>query len=89
VAERRGYKNGPEDTFARAAREAGWFVTKRGWPDFFCVREDTGEVMLVEVKPGAGSSLKLSQQRIYDALRAAGVNVRLWSPERGFHDDEP
>lgn len=77
------YRNEAEQKFAETARQNGWFVTKRGWPDFFCVHED-GSIMLVEVKPYEHSRPKLSQQRILDALGEAGVDVRVWNPQSGF-----
>ena len=65
------YKNKPEDLFAEMAREMGWSLTKRGWPDFFCVNQ-RGEPCVVEVKP---KSLRPThdQYRVMLALHRAGI----------------
>ena len=47
----RDYLNTAEKRFAQAAREHGWAVSKRGWPDFLCFKD--GELIAVEVKDAA------------------------------------
>jgi hypothetical protein len=43
-------KNKTEGAFFDAATTKGWIVSKKGWPDFFCLHPD-GSVMVVETKP--------------------------------------
>lgn len=62
----------------------GWKVTKRGWPDFFCVRG--GEVCAVEVKPSASCPLKQNQLAVMGMLSAKGIKCFKWSPDGGFEE---
>lgn len=62
----------------------GWKVTKRGWPDFFCVRD--GEFCAVEVKPSKASTLKRNQLAVMGMLSAKGVKCFMWSPDGGFEE---
>jgi hypothetical protein len=75
--------NAAERAFYEAARARGWEVSKRGWPDFFCIREG-GEVALVEVKPHADRGLKTEQSAVLRALARYGVPCYRWSPDGGF-----
>lgn len=68
-------------------KSTGWTVTKRGWPDFFCVNA-AGEVCAVEVKPHSWNRLKREQLAVARALKAAGIAVYKWSPDGGFTDPE-
>lgn len=65
-------------------RENGWTPTKRGWPDFFCVRGN--EVCAVEVKRSKRAALKQNQLVIMGILSAAGIRCFLWSPDGGFEE---
>lgn len=70
-------------------RAQGWFVTKRGWPDFILWRED--ELLVVEVKPKRLNSypkVGKKQQFVLDVLRRHGIPVKVWSPDIGFWDGE-
>ena len=62
----------------------GWKVTKRGWPDFFCVRG--GEICAVEVKPRKDQPLKRNQLAVMGMLSAKGVRCFKWSPDGGFEE---
>lgn len=42
-------KNKVERAFYDAASSKGWIVSKKGWPDFFCIHPD-GKVMVAETK---------------------------------------
>ena len=75
------YKNRAEQAFATAAREEGWLVTKRGYPDFICYRGE--ELMLVEVKCRNGR-LKSDQLLLMNSLGKRGIKCYKWSPERNF-----
>lgn len=75
-------KNAAERAFFEAARAKGWEVCKRGWPDFFCVRN--GEIALVEVKPYYYTDLKHEQSAVMKAMAAYGVPCFIWSPDAGF-----
>lgn len=65
-------------------RENGWTPTKRGWPDFFCIKGD--QVCAVEVKPTRNCTLKRNQLVIMGALSAKGIRCFLWSPDGGFEE---
>lgn len=62
----------------------GWTVTKRGWPDFFCVKD--GAICAVEVKPKKTSKLKQNQIAIMGELSAKGIRCFMWSPDGGFEE---
>lgn len=68
---RESYRNEHEGRFADHAREQGWEVTKRGWPDFLCRLPD-GRIVAVEVKP-PGRGLKRTQREVFKILSAAGI----------------
>lgn len=65
-------------------RDKGWTPTKRGWPDFFCVKGD--QVCAVEVKPSKSQALKRNQIIIMGALSAKGIRCFLWFPDGGFEE---
>jgi hypothetical protein len=73
-----GYpSNGPECQLFIHAKRQGWRVSKRGWPDFFCI-SPAGKVVMVEVKPwseklGRFQLLKREQTLIMDYFSALGV----------------
>lgn len=77
-------KNEAEGKCFDLLRRNGWKVTKRGWPDFFCVRG--GEVCAVEVKPSKSCALKKNQLVIMGLLSAKGIRCFLWSPDGGFEE---
>lgn len=60
----------------------GWTVTKRGWPDFFCIKGD--EICAVEVKPRASTPLKPNQRFIMEKLKQYGIKCYRWDPEAGM-----
>ena len=82
------YRNAHENDFYNRAQNAGWKVTKQGWPDFFCVTPE-GKVVAVEVKQRASKSkrhakygwfyqgLRRDQITVLKALEALGVEVRI------------
>jgi hypothetical protein len=63
--------------FTEWAQARGWWVTKRGWPDFICRRD--GELMCVEVKDGADTFSEYQRLTVVD-LAARGVPVFEWRP---------
>ena len=65
----------------------GWQVTKKGWPDFACFRND--ELVLVEVKPKRSHYLKKTQFRLMMALARRGITCLRWTPDGGFQPVEP
>ena len=86
------YRNAAEQAFAQFAREQGWSVSKRGWPDFFCWAD--GRIALVEVKRHKNYRLRTGQYRLMKALSERGVPVFRWSPDEGlreiiFEDEKP
>ena len=82
------YWNDNENAFYNKAQNEGWFVTKKGWPDFFCISPD-GRVMVVEVKQSGKKSrkhtksgwdyqgLRREQIIVMKALEKLGVDVRI------------
>lgn len=71
-------KNNNEAKFQALANSNGWSASKRGWPDFICFNQTTGEVIAVEVKPRTKTGarlrrLKRQQADCLDALKSAGI----------------
>lgn len=71
-----------EAMFREQAADAGWIVSKRGWPDFILRRGN--EICFVETKSYPGTKLKREQQDVAEILAAAGLKVYRWDPETGF-----
>lgn len=65
----------------------GWTVVRKGYPDFFCVKDN--KIMCVEVKPRAADPLKTNQLKILQLLAAYGVPCYKWSPDGGFEKIQP
>jgi len=77
----RNYKNDAEKLFAEVARDNGWSVTKCGYPDFICYKDN--DLMLVEVKKKRGR-LKTGQHKLMNALSLRGIKCYKWTPETDF-----
>lgn len=77
-------KNAAERACFETMEKDGWTVTKRGWPDFFCVRGD--EFCAVEVKPHKNSLLKANQLAVMGMMSAKGIPCFMWSPDGGFEE---
>lgn len=75
-------KNPHERNCFDILNEDGWYVTKRGWPDFICFKKD--EVIIVEVKPKRDHRLKRAQYKVMQALSRYGIKCYRWSPDVGF-----
>ena len=75
-------KNRAEGECFDLLRKNGWTPTKRGWPDFFCLKD--GKVCAIEVKPHKGSLLKQNQIAVMGILSSFGIPCYLWSPDGGF-----
>ena len=75
-------KNNAEAMCYDVLESYGWKPTKRGWPDFFCVRN--GEICAVEVKPRKSDRLKRDQLTIMGLLSQQGIKCYMWSPDGGF-----
>jgi protein gp37 len=80
-------RNEAEGIFWDESLETGWELTKRGWPDFFCLRD--GEMRVVEIKPSGDQDLKAAQLIVMQALTAYGVPCYRWDPDMGFEPIEP
>lgn len=80
-------KNKAELAFCTEMLNKGWFLSRRGWPDYFCIKD--GRPCLVEVKPKHGYRLKRDQAMIMRELAAYGVECYKWSPDGGFEKIEP
>jgi hypothetical protein len=66
-----------------ALEARGWRVTKRGWPDFFCLKPDGG-ICLVEVKPNSERQLKREQWVLMRELSRFGVPCFRYDSRKGF-----
>ena len=75
--------NKAELEFFNKAKAKGWWLQKRGWPDFFCIKPD-GTICLVEVKGKRGHQLKSSQRLTMERLSEFGVPCFRWSPDGGL-----
>lgn len=82
MAKTKAPKNEAENACFMDLSALGWTATKRGWPDFFCVRN--GEIMAVEVKPRKGHPLKANQAVIMVLLADHGIPCYLWTPDGGL-----
>ena len=82
MAKTKAPKNEAENACFMELSALGWTATKRGWPDFFCVRN--GEIMAVEVKPRKGHPLKANQAVIMGLLADHGIPCCLWTPDGGL-----
>ena len=63
-------------------RQAGRKVQPSGWPDFLCERklpDGSTEFVFVEVKV-KGDTVKPNQEAMHEALRRAGLKVRVIDP---------
>jgi hypothetical protein len=74
-----------ERRFAKSAREAGWTISKRGWPDFIMWKD--GKIACVEVKKDL-DRLKHNQRLVLKALASYGVPCFTWRPIEGFRKME-
>ena len=72
--------NNAERAFSKNARKLGYFVMKRGWPDFFAFGEN-GRCIFVEVKsvrvPAFGSGEeRISYQKKRNIIKTAYAYLR-------------
>jgi len=77
---RREYKNLAEEAFCKFIEVEGFYPIKRGWPDFFCRHPETGEIILVEVKPNSWEQLKAEQYVVMEYLISKGIKCFRWDP---------
>ena len=63
-------------------QDEGWSVLRKGWPDFFCYKDDN--IMLIEVKPSRNHRLKSEQLEILLRLAEKGLSCYRWSPQVGL-----
>ena len=75
-------KNKAESVFYSEAISKGWNLSKKGWADFFCWKDN--EIMLVEVKKHRGYRLKTHQHFIFKKLTEFGIPCYTWTPEEGL-----
>ena len=75
-------KNKAESEFYNYTKSKGWDLTKRGWPDFFCWKDD--KIICVEVKNHRSRRLKKHQTFIMRELSKRGISCYRWSPDGGF-----
>ncbi|KKL11231.1 hypothetical protein LCGC14_2547880 [marine sediment metagenome] len=58
--------------------KGGWRVSKRGWPDFLCVKDD--RIVAIEVKSKRGHRLKGEQRHMMTLLAKLGAECYKWTP---------
>ena len=75
-------KNEAERRCYLKLQKEGWVISKRGWPDFFCMRD--GKIIVVEVKRSNQKYLRAHQYEVMQALSGFGVECFLWTPANGF-----
>lgn len=80
------YQNQPEQKFTELAKSKGWYFTKRGWPDFLCIKD--GELIAVEVKPTKELRLKDSQLKAMQLFTKYGIKCYVSDGERLEDFDE-
>ena len=74
-------RNFAERAFEKSAKEKGWYVTKKGYPDFICYSPGGG-IILVEVKGNKNQRLKKDQWRFTNSMKNQyGVKCYKWSPD--------
>lgn len=71
----REFKNSVEGDFQGQALSRLWSITKKGWPDFFCLDQD-GATVLVECKK-KGQHLRFEQYLVLCELIKHGFDVRI------------
>jgi Holliday junction resolvase len=64
-------KNKTERLLWHKLKRKGWDITKRGWPDFICFKDD--KIVVIEVKRKKGYKLKKRQYQALKALSNAGI----------------
>lgn len=84
----RAPKNKAELEFYDYAKNRGWELSKRGYPDFACFTEG-GELIFVEVKRKRSHALKRSQLFLMTKLAERGIRCYRWSPDGGFEEIVP
>lgn len=77
--------NTTELLFYDQMNKEGWTLTKRGFPTYFCFKEDTHEIMMVCVKPKSTHKLRREQLKMMKLLTSIyGVHCYVWTPEEGL-----
>ncbi len=72
--------NEAEERFRRLMLERGAKVLRSGWPDFLVITA-AGSALAVEVKSD-GDRMRPAQVRTFEALEAAGLEIRVWWARR-------
>ena len=75
--------NKAESKFYDEMKKRNWVLTKRGWPDFACFKDN--RLILVEVKPDRGQKrIKENQFALLQLFASYGIDCYLWSPKKGM-----
>lgn len=83
LALKNSYINQAENELAKQLIDNDYIVTKKGWPDFFCLNEQ-GNAFVVEVKSRSTHRLKKSQEMILKFLVHKGVRCYRYAPDSGL-----
>jgi len=78
--------NESEIKFIEKAISMGWEVTKKGYPDFICWKQDGREIdlLLVEVKKYKKQRLSPEQRRFAKFIKKFKIPFRVWSPDNDW-----
>jgi len=74
--------NLPEKSFFLKAKQDGWEVLRKGWPDFLIYKQ--GRIAFVEVKPEGEPWLKEQQKIMLSILTEHGLPCYIWTRKSGF-----
>jgi hypothetical protein len=77
-------KNKAERLFYDLAKEKGYVIARRGWPDYLVYDEAENRYFAVEVKPSKDCPLKGSQIATAELLTHVGLDTLVWSPDIGY-----
>lgn len=81
LKEKLNVKNKTEKLFRDLAEANGWEVTKRGYPDFICYKDN--DFVFVEVK-SKDYPLTPEQEKFKSCMIRHGIKFITWRPTEGF-----
>lgn len=82
-------KNDAEQKFKEFAKQKGWNVTRRGYPDFWCYDKETNTLIFVEVKRKVHHNLRASQQNFFTRISSTkAIKCFRWTPPNGLKEFE-
>lgn len=73
--------NEHEKRVYNVAKDAGWTVLRNGWPDYLLIDWQSKQAIFLEVKSPT-DSLRIEQKKMHKALKALGLDVRVFKTSR-------